>query len=78
MLMLPTCHSEAELELARRIGAELESAELHVFWTEQRAEPRRPAAPELPPGLVRGLALVGAVIEAVSSVIGPRRALGGR
>ena len=71
MLTLPRGHSESELQMARRLAQQLESEDLHVFWSESRRSPR--VRPPVLPSLAQGLAVVGAVIGALASALGSRR-----
>ena len=71
---MPSGHSQSELDLALRISRHLGSGELHVLWNERSDEPVqaelvRRSEPE-PPLAARGLALMGAVIEAAAAVLG--------
>ena len=74
MLAMPAGHSQAELEMARRISRHLGSAELHVLWCSgpPDAGSLPPAAARDVPTLARGLALFGAVLEAAASALGRR------
>lgn len=71
MLTLPRGHSEVELQLARRVAQQLDSEDLHVFWSDA-PRPRR-VRPPAKPGLAQGLAVMGAVIGALASAVNSRR-----
>lgn len=71
MLTLPRGHSEVELQLARRVARQLDSEDLHVFWSDG-PRPRR-VRPPATPSLAQGIALVGAAIGALASAVNSRR-----
>ena len=63
-MTLPAAHSDADFELAERIGRALGLDEVHVFWTiapSQRPETAKRADP--PTGLIGALAVLGDVLE---------------
>ena len=70
---MPAGHSEAELDLALRVARHLGSGELYVLWREGSEEPvgaELVHRPHPEPPLSRGLALMGAVLEAAAAVLG--------
>ena len=67
MLTLPSSHSRAELDLARRIARSFESEDLHVFWTEGRG-PDRGRQPELPV-FGTAIAAIGAFFDSLTSTL---------
>ena len=72
MLTLPACHTTRELALARRIASDLESDELHVFWSERLIRSAAPPAPSSLSTAALAVAAVGALIDALTSALAPR------
>jgi len=71
MLTLPRRHTEAELQLARRVAQQLGSEDLHVFWSDGLPSPQ--VRPPASPTVAQGLAVVAAVIGVLASALGSRR-----
>jgi hypothetical protein len=70
-MTLPAAHTDADFELAERIGRALGLEEVHVFWTLPPAPAPAPAVePPAPGGLVAAIAAFGAII---GRVVGQRR-----
>ena len=67
MLTLPSSHSRAELELARRVARSFQSEDLHVFWTATPLPPRR-EQPE-PPVFGMAIAAIGAFFDSLTSTL---------
>jgi hypothetical protein len=73
MLTLPACHTDQELALARSIARELDSEDLHVFWSERlllgAAAVREPSAVS---GAALAFAAIGALVDALATALAPK------
>jgi hypothetical protein len=63
-MTLPAAHSDADFELAERIGRALGLEEVHVFWTlPVPSAPPAPAGRPASGGLLGALVALGALLE---------------